>query len=230
MTTMGRRLPAISLFQNLTDVQLQYILSNSRERTFRAGTSIMHQEEQGETFYIILEGTVKVSLTLPDGSEVYLAVLATGDTMGEMSLIDASGRSADVTAQETTRVLMLNRKVFDQLLTEGTIFTRNLMRILSRRLRLANVRIQAHCTLDTYGMVAYQILEFADLYGISQGSSTYIPIRLTQSDLATLVGASRERVNQVMVAYRKSSHISVDSRYHITVLNRDALEKRVRQS
>ena len=102
------------------------------------------------------------------------------------------------------------------------------MRILSRRLRLANVRIQAHCTLDTFGMVAHQLLEFAELYGVPTASgATYVPIRLTQSDLATLIGASRERVNQVMVAYKKSGIISVDSRFHITVERTDMLRKRI---
>ena len=67
------------------------------------------------------------------------------------------------------------------------------MRILSRRLRLANVRIQAHCTLDVYGLVAFQILEFAELYGEAQANGDrFIPIRLTQSDMAQLVGWKRE--------------------------------------
>ncbi len=228
MTVEVEVLPSVTLFRGLTDEQMRMVALNSRVRTYKAGVAIMQQLDPGQSFFVILEGTVKVSLTMPDGSEVFLAVLAAGDTVGELSLIDAGGRSADVTAQEPTRILEMDRELFDTLLASGAEFPRNLMRILSRRLRLANVRIQAHCTLDTFGMVAHQLLEFAELYGVPTASgATYVPIRLTQSDLATLIGASRERVNQVMVAYKKSGIISVDSRFHITVERTDMLRKRI---
>ncbi len=228
MTVEVEVLPSVTLFRGLTDEQMRMVALNSRVRTYKAGVAIMQQLDPGQSFFVILEGTVKVSLTMPDGSEVFLAVLAAGDTVGELSLIDAGGRSADVTAQEPTRILEMDRELFDTLLASGAEFPRNLMRILSRRLRLANVRIQAHCTLDTFGMVAHQLLEFAELYGVPTASgATYVPIRLTQSDLATLIGASRERVNQVMVAYKKSGIITVDSRFHITVERTDMLRKRI---
>ncbi len=221
-------LPSVTLFNGLDDDQMKMIALNGRIRSYRSGSAIMQQKDPGDTFFVILDGTVKVSLTLPDGSEVFLAVLAQGDTVGELSLIDAGGRSADVIAQEPTRILTMDRELFDTLLASGAQFPRNLMRILSRRLRLANVRIQAHCTLDVYGMVAHQLLEFAELYGQpAANGATYVPIRLTQGDLATLVGASRERVNQVMVSYRKSGIISVDGRFHITVEKTDLLRKRI---
>jgi CRP/FNR family cyclic AMP-dependent transcriptional regulator len=224
------KLPKIAIFDGLTPGQLAVIAERARERQYRAGAAILHQDDPGETFYVILRGTVKISTTLPDGNEVFLALLATGDTVGEMSLIDSAGRSADVITQEDTTLLSIDRSVFDELAGSGATFTRNIMRMLARRLRLANVRIQAHCTLDVYGMVAFQILEFADLYGETQADgSRLIPIRLTQGDIAQLVGASRERVNQVMVSYRRKGLISVDPRYHITVHKLAELQKRVQQ-
>lgn len=224
------KLSKIALFDGLSPAQLAYIAEHSRERTHRANSAIVHQDDPGETFYVIVRGTVKISTTLPDGNEVFLAVLAAGDTVGEMSLIDASGRSADVITQEETTLISIDRSVFDELASSGPIFTRNIMRILSRRLRLANVRIQAHCTLDVYGLVAFQILEFAELYGETLANGDrLIPIRLTQSDIAQLVGASRERVNQVMVSYRRKGLISIDPHFHITVHNITGLQKRVQQ-
>jgi CRP/FNR family cyclic AMP-dependent transcriptional regulator len=217
----------ITLFEGLSPEVLQYVAERARQRTYRADEIIVHQDDPGETFYIVLQGTVKISSTLPDGNEVFLALLATGDTFGEISLIDTGGRSADVVTQEETTLVSISRPTFDYLLDNSPTFSRNLMRVLARRLRLANVRIQAHCTLDVYGLVARQILEFADLYGkeLTNGDRL-IPIRLTQGNMAELVGASRERVNQVMVAYRQKSLISVDSRYHITVHKPTELRKR----
>lgn len=220
-------LAKIALFEGLPSEQLETIAERARQRTYRAEEAILHQDDPGETFHIILHGTVKISTTLPDGSEVFLALLATGDTFGELSLIDSGFRSADVVTQEETTLVTLDRGTFEELMNTVPTFTRNLMRILARRLRLANVRIQAHCTLDVYGLVARQIMELAELYGKPQtDGSTFVPIRLTQGDMAELVGASRERVNQVMVAFRQRGSISVDTSYHITVHKPAELRKR----
>ncbi|HEV2474471.1 MAG TPA: Crp/Fnr family transcriptional regulator, partial [Chthonomonadales bacterium] len=216
------------LFDGLSPEQMHKIGERARQRTYRADEAIVHQLDPGETFYVILRGTVKVSTTLADGNEVFLALLAAGDTFGEMSLVDSGSRSADVVTQEETTLVSIDRSLFEELVATVPPFTRNLLRILARRLRLANVRIQAHCTLDVYGLVARQILEFTELYGeLQQDGSTRIPIRLTQGSMAELVGASRERVNQAMVAYRTRGAISIDSSYHITVHKPDDLRKRI---
>ncbi len=217
----------LPLFDGLSPEQLQFVAEKGRKRAYRGDDAIVHQDDPGETFYMILHGTAKVSTMLPDGKEVFLALLATGDTFGEMSLIDQSGRAADVFTQEPTTLIALDRATFDYLIDGGSVFSRNLMRVLARRLRLANVRIQALATLDVYGLVARQILEFAELYGqVQPNGDTLIPIRLTQSNMADLVGASRERVNQVMVAYRQKEYITVDSTYRITVHKPDDLKRR----
>ena len=222
------QLTKIALFEGLTLDQLTPVAEHARQRTYKADEAIVHQDDPGETFYIILRGTVKISTTLANGSEVFLALLASGDTFGEMSLIDSGGRAADVVTQEETALISFDRYTFDRLMDTVPRFPRNLMRVLARRLRLANIRIQAHCTLDVYGLVARQILEFADLYGTSlENGDRLIPIRLTQGNMAELVGASRERVNQVMVAYRQKGLISVDSAYHITVHKPKELLKRL---
>jgi CRP/FNR family cyclic AMP-dependent transcriptional regulator len=95
---------------------------------------------------------------------------------------------------------------------------------MSRRLRLANEQIQALAALDVYGRVARQLLAFAQVYGAPvAGGDVVIPLRLTQTDLADLVGASRVRVNQVLVAFRESRHISVDQQQRITIHHPEAL-------
>ncbi len=223
----NRQLGAIPLFKGMPREQMEQTLSHARLRKFKSGEAILHQDDPGETFYVILEGTVKVSAFLSDGSEVFIALLAAGDTFGEMSMIDSSHRSADVVTQEASTLLSMDRSIFNSLLDTSPHFTRNLLRLLARRIRLANVRIQAHCTQDVFGRVARQLVEFAELYGVAQpDSSILIPIRLTQSDISDLVGASRERVNQVMVSFRKTDLLSIDTRHYVTIHKTDELRKR----
>ena len=218
----------ISLFEDLPAEQLALIASHCRQRTYRAEEAIVHQHDPGESLYVIVKGTVKVSITQSDGNSVFLAILAAGDTFGEMSLIDSLHRSADVATLEATTLVAIDRPDFEHLVNTVPAFTRNLMRTLVRRLRLANVCIQAHCTMDVEQRIARQVIEFAENYGKTlPDGDKLIPIRLTQSTLAEIVGASRERVNQVMVYYRKKGFISIGPNHHITVHHPEELQERM---
>ncbi len=223
------QLGEIPLFRDLTPEQLTWLNDHLHHKVFPAGSNIAIVEQPGEVVYIILEGTVKIHVEQLDGTDVILAILGPGDTVGEMSLVDSAGRSANVFTLEGSTTLWMERTTFHECLRTMPAITYNLVGILCSRLRLANEQIQALATLDIYGRIARQILAFAKEYGqLAADGDSHIPIRLTQSDLADLVGASRERVNQVMVAYKRRKYISVDPDHHITVHNRDALAQRCR--
>jgi CRP/FNR family cyclic AMP-dependent transcriptional regulator len=222
-----RRLSEVTLFRALTEEQLAWLNDHSYRQSFPTGSNIAIVEQPGEVVYVILEGTLKIYTQHRDGTEVILAVLGPGDTVGEMSLVDSAGRSANVVTLEESSLLWLDRTTFREALQTIPAITYNLVQILSNRLRLANEQIQAMATLDVYGRVARQLLAFAEKYGRATGAGdTFIPVRLTQSDIADLVGASRERINQVMVSYKRHNYISVDRNYRITIHNLAALTER----
>ncbi|HEY0513527.1 MAG TPA: Crp/Fnr family transcriptional regulator [Thermoanaerobaculia bacterium] len=221
-----RRLGELELFQGLSPAELAGINDLLRSQAVQAGTHFITAEQPGEVVYVLLEGTVKIYVTRADGREVILAFLGPGDTVGEMSLVDSAGRSANVVTTEPSRLLWMDRATFQTCLRTLTPLANNLVKLLAHRLRFANEQIQALCTLDVPGRVARQILAMADRYG-SQGTGgeVRIPIRLTQSDLAEVVGASRERVNQVIVELKARNAIAVDPDHRIRVLNRKDLAR-----
>jgi CRP-like cAMP-binding protein len=196
-------------------------------RRYPAGVPIIAEEQPGDVVYVILEGSVRVFVDQPDGNQVILAILAAGEIVGEMSVVDSLVRSANVVTQEPSVLAWTDRTTFWECLRTIPRLTYNLAQILSRRIRLANAQIEALATLTVHGRVARQILAFAQEYGRpGDGGSLVIPIRLTQNDLAGLVGASRVRVNQVLVGYRRRRYISVDRGHHIIVHNPTALAER----
>jgi len=229
MSIDAKLLSDIPLFEGLNSGQTAFVAGKARQRTYKAEEAILRQDDPGETLYVVLKGIVKISMVGTDGNEVFLAVLAAGENFGELSLIDSQFRSADVVTQEETSLLSIDRATFDELIATVPPFSINLLRILAHRTRRANVRIHAHCTLDVFGLVARQLLEFSELYGLVQpDDSVLIPIRLTQGDIGDLVGASRERVNQVMGHFREKKMISVDPKtYRITVHKPAELRKRL---
>ena len=219
-------LSAIPLFKGLSETQLAWIAQRAHRRILTAGTSIVTAEQPGEAVYLILLGTVKIHIEQADGRDVVLAIIGAGDTLGEMSLIDSAGRSASAVTLEDSLLLWMDKAAFQQILAEFPPVALNLVRIMSSRVRLNNELIQALATLDVYGRVARQLLAFAEKYGESgEGESTLIPIHLTQGDIADLVGASRKRVNQVMVFFREQEFISLNVTGKIVVLNRARLAK-----
>lgn len=221
-----RTLGELELFHGLSPEELAHLNGLLRSSIVPAGTNFITVEQPGEVVYVVLEGTVKIYVSHEDGREVILAFLGRGDTVGEMSLIDSSGRSANVVTTEKARLLWMDRNTFQTCLRSMTSLANNLVRLLSIRLRFANEQIQALCTLDVAGRVARQILALADRYGSREaGGQVTIPLRLTQSDLGEIVGASRERVNQVVVELKQRGLIAVQPDHRIRVLNRKELTR-----
>jgi len=220
-------LSTISLFQDLTAEQLSWLNDHLHRQEFPAGTNIVVAEQPGEIVYIIVSGTIKIYDYQADGTEVILAILGPDDTVGELSLLDSAGRSANVVTMENAVLLWMDRATFWQCLRMMPSVTYKLTEILSGRLRLGNEQLKALAGLDIHGRVARQILAIAEQYGqpVANGDML-VPIRLTQSDLAGLIGASRESVNHVMVTYKQEKYISVDRQFRITIHNTEALQQR----
>jgi CRP-like cAMP-binding protein len=217
-------LTELTLFDGLTAAQLAWLCEQMRSKTLPAGEHLITTAQPGKIVYFVLRGTVKIHVEQADGHDVILAILGRGDTVGEMSMIDSVGRSASVLALEETSLLWMDGAMFQRALREIPELAFNLVRMLTARVRMANEHVQALAALDVRGRVARQMLAFADRYGEpTHGGHTLIPIRLTQRDMADMVGASRKRVNQVMVFFKNQGMIAVDGDGQITIKHRDGL-------
>ena len=177
----------IKLFEGLTPTQLDWVAQHAHRRVFSSGKNVMLIEQPGEAVYVILHGTVKV-YTEQGGRDAILSILGSGDVIGEMSLIDSVGRSASVVTLEDSLMLWMDKVSFYHMLDNFPPIARNLVKILSARVRLSDQMIQALSTLDVNGRVARQLLAFAERYGEESNNHVKIRIALTQSDIADLVG------------------------------------------
>lgn len=226
METTLEDLENLELFKGLSPAQLAQAGETLHRRILPPNCNLIIAEQPGQAVYIILNGTLKVHLEQPGGSDVILAVLGPGDIAGEMSVLDNTGRSASVTTLEESELLWMDGGSFQACLKRFPVMAHNLMTILSARVRRADLHIQALAALDTGGRVARQLLGFSRRYGRpAESGGILIPVRLTQGDLADLVGASRKRVNQVVVALKSLGAVAVDERGYFVVRDPAALEK-----
>ena len=214
----------IALFAGLTPTQLDWVALSSHRRVFEAGRNVMTIEQPGEAVYVILYGTVKIHMEQPE-RDVILSILGAGDLLGEMSLIDRVGRSASAVTLENSLLIWMDKITFNYILDNFSPVARNLVKILSAKVRLSDQMIQALATLDVNGRVARQLLAFAEKYGHANDGSTRIRILLTQSDIADLVGASRKRVNQAMVLFKEQGLIDTDAEGRISIKDKERLAK-----
>ncbi len=217
----------LPLFNNLPSDSLRELGGLINRKSFSANTTLMTAEQAGEVVYLITSGTVKVHIEQQDGGDVIVAILGPGEIIGEMSALGQAIRSASVVTIENSTLLWMDRAHFQRCLITMPMLAYNLSCILATRLRHANEKIQTLATQSVEGRVARQILTFAEQYGQQQSNGeTYVGIRLTQSDIAALIGASREHINKVIVSYKERGYISIDRNYRITIHDYQALARR----
>jgi CRP-like cAMP-binding protein len=187
-----RRVP---LFSMLTADQAQAIADSVTKRRFRRGELVVEQGRKSNALFILLNGRARVLTADARGREVILAVLESGDYVGEMSLIDNEPHSATVRAEVQTDMLVLQRSDFQRCLPEHSTLSYAILRGLVRRLRHADRQIESLALLDVYGRVARTLLEMAET---ESDGTQIIRHKVSRQDMAKVVGASREMVSRVM--------------------------------
>ncbi len=217
----------IKLFHEVPHTDLLSISERLHRKTFSAGSTLMTADQSGEVVYFIRSGAVKVHVEQADGCEVIISILGAGESIGEMSALDHDYRSASVTTLEECELLWLDRATFKRFLATAPKLSHNLACLLSARLRQANEQIQSLAAGDIESRVARQLIGFAEKYGQPESNGNIsIRVRLTQKDLASLIGATRESVNKIIVSYKERGFLSATRNHYWTIHNRQFLASR----
>jgi CRP/FNR family transcriptional regulator, cyclic AMP receptor protein len=219
-------LKQVPLFAGLADEDIGELMSVAKRRTFRNGEVIFHREDPGQVLYVIKEGKVKISLVSPDGQEISLVVFGKGECFGELTILDGLPRSADAVAMEKVECYTLQRSDFHKAIMNNPKIAIQVMEVLSNRLRSTDQMVEDLIFLDVYGRVAKKLLELADVHGAKVENGIRIDVRLTQQELASMVGASRESVNKVMGYFTDKNFISTD-KHKITLHRITELKRRI---
>jgi CRP/FNR family cyclic AMP-dependent transcriptional regulator len=219
-------LKQVTIFAGLSDEDLSELTAVARRRTFRAGEVIFHREDPGQVLYVIKEGKVKICLISPDGQEISLVVFGKGEYFGEQALLDGLPRSADAIALERVECYTLQRSDFHKAIMKNPKIAIKVMEVLSKRLRNTDQQVEDLIFLDVYGRVAKKLVELAEMHGVPVADGTRIDVRLTQQELASMVGASRESVNKVIGYFVDKQFISTDKQ-RITIHRVSDLKRRI---
>jgi CRP/FNR family cyclic AMP-dependent transcriptional regulator len=215
----------VSLFADLSDNDLSTLAECLGRRTFAKGMIIFHKGGQGRTLYIIESGAVRIFSLSESGQEITHNVYGPGDVFGEFSLLDSLPRSAGAVAKEKAVTLTLLQDDFYRQIERHPQMARSIIQVLTKRLRYTTNHAEELAFLDVYGRVASKLLELAERYGVEK-EGIEIDLHLTQSELATWVSASRERVNKVLGTFRDRGLIAIEGQT-ITILDTKGLQQQI---
>jgi CRP/FNR family cyclic AMP-dependent transcriptional regulator len=209
-------LKAVPFFTQLNDREFDVVRSVASERTYAKNAVVLTEGEMGDSLYMIQSGKVKVVIGDEEGRELILKILGPGDFFGEMSMIDKQPRSASVTTIEPATFLVLSNAAFERCVEQAPRIANMVMRILAQRVREADRKIGTLALMDVYGRVASTLLELA----VYTNGKLVVGEKLSQQDLANMVGASREMVNRILKDLSERGFISIESK-SITIINRE---------
>jgi len=202
----------ISLFSTTPTEVLSWLCGKAFLRNYEENQPIILQNEPGTTLYLILEGRVKVVLYGEEGKELVLTILGKGDFFGEMAVVDGLPRSASVIAIEFSRLLLIQREVFLGLIQRAPELSLQFMKELSRRLRLADARIESLALMDVYGRVARVLRELTLKDGKKKGNEWIVENRPTHQEIASMAGTTRESVTRVINDLIRAGYLRVEGK------------------
>jgi CRP-like cAMP-binding protein len=213
----------VPAFSRLDGEQLNLLAEKVGSQSFGRGETIFHQGSMGNTLYIIVSGQVRISTTSESGQELTLTILRGGDFLGELALLDGLPRSANAQAMRPTATLTLHRAAFLHTIQICPPIAAAVLEAMAARLRQTNVYAEQMTSFSAPRRVVRQLLSLAAQHGIAEGTTTRIDLRLTQDDLASLAGTTRETVNRVLGLLRDQHLIRLD-RAQVSILNLNQLE------
>jgi CRP-like cAMP-binding protein len=212
------------LFRSLDDEAATRLARRLVRRRYRTDEVVFHAGDPGDRLHLVDSGRVRIGMASEDGREGTLTILGPGTVFGELVLLDGAPRSATATAMEPTETLTLDRAAFLALLDEDRAIREAVLVGLARWLRRVTDQVSELHFLDLRGRVVATLVRLAREIGPADGPVELPP--MTQSALASLVAASRQRVNGVLADLSRDGLIVADGK-HITVPDVDRLAGQV---
>jgi len=210
-----------ALFSSVDDAALAGIARTLRKRRFRRGEVIFHQGDTGDTLEIVASGSVKIVLASEEGEEAILATVQPSQTFGELALLDGAPRSASAIALEPSETWQLPRSTLRNLMDEDPALRDAMFASLASVLRRITGQVEELHFLDLAGRLATRLGRLARAQDPTAQEVT-LDWHLTQSDLAAMIGGTRQSVNRLLNDLVDEGLVRVD-KDTLVILDVDAL-------
>ena len=214
-----RHLHRVPAFSSLTENQLTVLAASVGSHTFERGETIFHQGSEGNVLYIVVSGQVRIYTNSPTGQELTIKIFRDNDFFGEMALLDGQPRAASAEAMAKTHTLTLHRAAFLHTINTCPPIAAAILEVMAARLRQSNAYAEQLASVPASQRVVHYLCELAGQRSHEQApGNAQITLNLTQHNLASLSGTTRETVNRVLSGLRDQGYVRVERR-QIVVLD-----------
>ncbi len=208
-----------ALFHDLPEDYIKEITTISVEKTYTKDENIFLEGDDGNGFYLVADGRVKVYKVSPDGKEKILHFLECGEPFGEVAVFSGKTFPANATAITKVRLIFFPRQSFVNLISRNPSLSLNMMAVLSKRLKQFAVQIEGLALKDVPGRLAGYLLYLS----LEQKNNQKINLIITKGQLASLLGTIPETLSRILNKMSNQGLIEVNGRF-IDILNPSALK------
>lgn len=215
------------LFRGLPPATVQQISALSIQRSYRMGAIVFSQAGPGDALYGVITGKIRISVSSPSGREMFLNIMQPGDTFGEIALLDGRPRSATASAAAASKLILIKRDPFLELLKREAALVSHVVQLLCERIRWTSGLAEESALLSVPERLARRLVTLAHLHG--RETSNGVELSLSQEEMARFLGLSRQAVNQYLQNWKARGWLTL-GRGRIVIIDPNALVVAARSS
>jgi CRP/FNR family transcriptional regulator, cyclic AMP receptor protein len=211
------------IFSDLAPDALDQLCRYAQPTSLKRGATLFAKGDPGHSLYAVISGTVKISVSSPDGRNAILNLIGAGEVFGEMSVLDGRVRSTDATANTNCEILVIDRRDFLPFVHSQPALAMKFIELLCERLRWTSDQVEQIILQDLPGRLASALLGLTEKRKLESANRT---IAITQQEISEMVGMTRESINKQLRAWAARDWLRLEHGA-IVVLNADPLRELV---
>src|SRR3954449_12637071 len=208
-------------FADLEPDAFDQLCRYAKHATMKRGATIASKGDPGTSLFAVISGTVKISVSSPDGRNAILNLIGPGEIFGEVAVLDGAPRSADATANTNCELYIIDRRDFLPFVKSQPALAMKFIELLCARLRWTSQQVEQVILQNLPGRLASALLGLTEERKFDSGSGTLV---ITQQEISEMVGMTRESINKQLRAWAGRNWVRLEHGA-IVVLDMDALRE-----
>jgi CRP/FNR family transcriptional regulator, cyclic AMP receptor protein len=208
------------IFCDLDPGAFDQLCRYAKRSTLKRGTPIFSRGDPGNSLYAVISGTVKISISSPDGRNAILNLIGAGETFGEVALLDGLARTADATANTNCEIFVIDRREFLPFVRSQPALAMKFIELLCTRLRWTSDQVEEVILQNLPGRLASALIRLTEKHKLAPAGRA---IAITQQEISEMVGMTRESINKQLRVWASRNWVRLEHGA-IVVLDASALQ------
>ena len=195
------------IFCDLDPEALDQLCRYAKHTTLKRGTTIVSKGDPGNSLIVVISGTIKISVSSPDGRSAILNLIGPGEIFGEVAVLDGKARTADATANSNCEIYVIDRRDFIPFVRSQPALAMKFIELLCTRLRWTSDQVEEVILQNLPGRLASALLRLTEKHKLAPAGRT---IAITQQEISEMVGMTRESINKQLRAWAARNWVRLE--------------------